>query len=115
MKMQREVAVGVLIGAVLSFQTAPAFAGSDTPSSAIIDNPCPPQRPLMSAQAQAAMLKPGAKPLVIPPAQYEAYRRMKEAERAKDFANVCLYKGDNANVARPPRIVFMGDSITDTW
>lgn len=47
----------------------------------------------------------------------EGYRRMQEAARARDFANVCRFKAENAEIAggRHPRVVFMGDSITEAW
>lgn len=113
---KRGLITGVL-GAVLCLQTGPAFADSTATGSALTDNPCPPQRPVMPPQMRAAMMKSGVKPLVVAPAQMEAYRRVQEAERAKDFANVCRYKAENAHLAqsRHPQIVFMGDSITEAW
>ena len=62
-------------------------------------------------------MKPGAKPLEVPPAQMEACRRVQQAALARDFANLCRYKADNEQIGqdRPPRVIFMGDSITESW
>ncbi len=42
-----------------------------------------------------------------------------EAQRLKsDWANLCRYAGDNAQVAASgirPRVIFLGDSITENW
>jgi len=66
------------------------------------------------------MLKPGAKPSAMPQVsdeQMQAYRKRMAEDRARDFANLCRYKPDNARVAQGqrPRAVFMGDSITEGW
>jgi lysophospholipase L1-like esterase len=106
----------VLTGLICLFST-PALAEDVAAKSAISDNPCPAPAPSLSPQMRAAMLKPGAAPLAVPPAQMEGYRRMQEAARARDFANVCRFRADNAALVqvRRPRVVFMGDSITEAW
>ena len=35
--------------------------------------------------------------------------------RIRDWANLARYRDANRTVASPPQVVFMGDSITDTW
>lgn len=106
-----------LLPLAFSALLSPALAQSNVQSSAISDSPCAPQGPTLTPQMRAEMLKPGAKPLVIPPAQLEAYRRFQMAAMARDFANLCRYKSDNAKITKGPRprVVFMGDSITEAW
>ena len=50
-----------------------------------------------------------------------ALKEVQEADRARlrtDWANLCRFKDDNAKIiasGTPPRVVFMGDSITEFW
>jgi lysophospholipase L1-like esterase len=49
-----------------------------------------------------------------------ALKEVQELERARlrtDWANLCQFKEDNAKIAAgpPPKVVFMGDSITQFW
>ena len=106
-----------LLPLALCSLSVPALAQDAPPVSAISDSPCPPQGPALSPQMRAAMMKPGASPLVVSPAMMEGYRRYQQAAFARDFANVCRYKAENAALAagQRPRVVFMGDSITETW
>jgi lysophospholipase L1-like esterase len=66
-----------------------------------------------------AMLKPGAKSTMPAPDPndpgYQAYLKRSQEERARDFAALCRFKPDNAALASSPRVVFMGDSITEAW
>ena len=48
-----------------------------------------------------------------------AYQKMQAAQRTTDWANLCYFRADNARIAAlpadPSRVVFMGDSITQSW
>jgi len=58
-------------------------------------------------------------PPAITPEDGAAYQKMQVAQRANDWANLCYFRADNAALATQPapadRIVFMGDSITQSW
>ncbi len=66
------------------------------------------------------MLKPGAKPPRLPAPGDERLREYlkKHAEDlARDFPDLCHYQSDNEAILKGahPRVVFMGDSITEAW
>ncbi len=66
------------------------------------------------------MLKPGAKPPPMPAAgdeKLQEYLRKHAEDLARDFADLCHYKSDNAAILKGshPKAVFMGDSITEGW
>ncbi len=61
------------------------------------------------------MLKPGATFTPPPPDQLAAAGKRAAEQRARDWANLCRYRAANAALKRPPRVVFMGDSITENW
>jgi len=51
-------------------------------------------------------------------AKREAYQRALAAQQARDWANLCRYQADNAAILatkQRPRVVFIGDSITENW
>jgi lysophospholipase L1-like esterase len=50
-----------------------------------------------------------------PPPQKEASARAASAQRARDWADLCRYRAADAALIRPPRVVLLGDSITDFW
>jgi lysophospholipase L1-like esterase len=115
---------GLAVMAILAALTlgAPVMARSQPADLAarMTDDPCPPQLPGPPPEMRAAMLKPGAKPPARPQVsdeQMQAYRKKAAEDRARDFANLCRYKPDNARVkqGQRPRAVFMGDSITEGW
>jgi len=63
------------------------------------------------------LLTPGAR--FVPPSESPAARRQSSraaaAQRARDWADLCRYRAANAALGRSPRVVLMGDSITDFW
>jgi len=61
------------------------------------------------------MLQPGGR--LKPPTAEDAAAAGKAMaeERAKDFPDLCRYRAANAAMKHAPRIVFMGDSITELW
>ncbi len=84
------------------------------------ETPCPPPAPPMMPSGMAeAMLKPGAK---MPPMggpgdpMLAGYLKKRMDDLARDWADVCHFKVDNARLAPGSvRTVFMGDSITAAW
>jgi acetyl esterase/lipase len=90
-------------------------------------SPCPPRDPVAEAR-----LKPVEELFMAPAAAPEAFwaefarlqssvlagdAERNRAQLAADWPNLCRYKSDNLALARGPRprVVFMGDSITDNW
>jgi lysophospholipase L1-like esterase len=122
--MIRFIAAAALlsIAGTAGAQTAPAAPALQ----GMVEDPClgvPPIPPALVNYVRD-MYRPnrtGPMPAVPPEAMAEvnAYRTA-QAEHAKvDFANLCYYRADNIRLMAAPaadrRIVFMGDSITQTW
>lgn len=116
--------IGSIAGAaLLSFMvsSAPLFAQGNVPVG-IVDQPCPPPLlvPVVLETALNAAFDPQSKP---PGAEVSGSPeviqwRQANAERAKtDWANLCRYRAENNALARqkPPHIIFIGDSITESW
>lgn len=63
------------------------------------------------------LLVPGAR--FVRPRQSPRDRAQSEraaaGQRARDWADLCRYRAADAALVRPPRVVLMGDSITDFW
>jgi len=104
--------------AVLLSALAPAV-GALTSLTAMSGNPCPSPQPgggVPSAFTRM-LLTPGAR-FVRPrqsPEQRRAAERAAAEQRSQDWADLCRYGADNARLAEHPRVVLMGDSITDFW
>jgi lysophospholipase L1-like esterase len=92
----------------------------------IVDEPCPaPFSP--SAAFNDLVTALIIEPHHITPEEFERFlkypelARINEAQRAaaaQDWAGLCRYRAANKKVAAgatPPRVVFMGDSITENW
>jgi lysophospholipase L1-like esterase len=107
------LAAVALGGPVAAHAQAPLQTPQMSPS------PCPPPAPRPPQEMITAMLKPGAKPPPMPAQGDEKLREYlkKHAEDlARDFADLCRYKSDNAALnGAQPTAVFMGDSITEAW
>src|SRR5690242_8588028 len=99
----------------------PVFAGAAgaAGATAMSSNPCPAPRP--GADAGSAfmhmLLTPGAR--FERPGQTAAEKLAADTaaaeQRARDWAGLCRYRAENAALTAPPRVVLMGDSITDFW
>lgn len=87
--------------------------------TAMVGNPCPVPKPVAGAGSTFVrmLLIPGAR--FVRPAQTAAEKLAADAaageQRARDWAGLCRYRADNAALERHPRVVLMGDSITDFW
>jgi lysophospholipase L1-like esterase len=92
------------------------WAATADAQTALVDDPC---AGVVSGRIPDAALRasmaPGAKFVPPPPeAAAESARRAAE-QRARDWPNLCRYSKDNAALKQAPRVVFMGDSITEGW
>jgi lysophospholipase L1-like esterase len=101
----------------LPLQAGAQEAGSDKivvplGDSGLVENPCPPQPP--SPIARRA--EPG-RPTAFAPEALAVYQRYGVWRQANDWADLCHYRDENRAVASGarPRVVFMGDSITELW
>lgn len=103
----------------LSASAPVAVASGAAPATAMSGNPC--SQAASAGAAGAAFLQmlltPGAR-FVAPgqsPAQKRAGERAAARQRATDWADLCRYSAADAALRTRPRIVLMGDSITDFW
>lgn len=115
--------IGTLIAALaLGAQEAPVAPAPPRPVVGVLADPCaalPPMPAVVAAyMARYASAKAANQP--PPPVSAEGmaiYQRWQDELRANDFAGLCRYRA--ANAALPPagrnRIVFFGDSITESW
>jgi len=114
----RKAAIVTAAAATLLLRALAGAAGA-AEVTAMSNNPCPTPKPGAGAGAAFVqmLLTPGAR--FVRPAQTPAQKLAADTaaarQRARDWADLCRYRADNAAVTRPPRIVLMGDSITDFW
>jgi lysophospholipase L1-like esterase len=92
----------------------------------IVSEPCPPPATLTPA-ARELLVDVFIEPRRLTPADFERLgknadlNRYNEANRRlalQDWPGLCRFRAANAGVlkaAQPPRVVFMGDSITENW
>ena len=94
-----------------------------TPIIAVGGTPCDPPMvvpPSIVASVRSAFEegRTGPRP-AITPEDGAAYQKMQEQQRTKDWAALCYFRADNKALATQPipadRVVFMGDSITQSW
>ena len=105
--------------AALLAPMALAAGRSTAPLTAMTLRPCPSPRPGSGVGSSflRMLLIPGAR-FVRPgqsPSETRAAERAASRQQARDWADLCRYRAANAALRRPPRIVLMGDSITDFW
>ena len=84
---------------------------------AMTDTPCPPPPPNIAVSSfLAGLLKPGAASMAPPDeAVIKEYQRIHQELLENDFAERCRFKSANAGLTSRPKVVFMGDSITEFW
>lgn len=103
--------------------TAPPPAPVKAPATALAGAPCDPPFVMpasivarVTAQFEAGRTDPLP---AITPEDGAAYQKMQAAQRTSDWAALCYFRADNASLAVEPapagRVVFMGDSITESW
>lgn len=118
---------GVVAGALL-LGVALAAPAQPVAPALTAGSPCPPAiLDPAAAERRAAMTELVLKP--TPPAEYrQAFAALQAAappvdesrireQLARDWPNLCRYQAANAALAAgpAPRVVFMGDSITEGW
>lgn len=122
-KSSLALALSLLVSSVHAPSAEPAEAKAPV---GIVDRPCPPPVTL-SAGTRGLLDDLFMKPRPLGPSDFE--RLSKDAEfgryiehnkkvAAQDWPGLCRYRDDNAKVmasAEAPRVVFMGDSITENW
>jgi lysophospholipase L1-like esterase len=114
----RILAMPAAVTAVLLIALVPAM-GAAASLTAMTGDPCPSPQPGDGAPSPFIdmLLTPGAR--FVRPAQSPEEKsqadRAAAAQRARDWADLCRYRGANAALTAHPRVVLMGDSITDFW
>ena len=100
---------------VVGLAAGPSSAQVPVGPTAMLSDPCAGtvEHPLDSGLRP--MLQPGGH--LKPPSPEEAAAAGKAAaeQRMKDWPDLCRYRAANAAVKHPPKVVFMGDSITELW
>jgi lysophospholipase L1-like esterase len=100
---------------------APPAASVPAPVSPLAGAPCDPPLtvPASIIASVRSRFEEGVTPPPISEADRTAYTAMGVAQRANDWANLCYFRAANAELAagpmQPDRVVFMGDSITQSW
>jgi lysophospholipase L1-like esterase len=122
MKRQTALApafLSVLMWAPSAVQALSASADT-APTTAMVSDPCLPPLPLPEVLARTleGALNPG------PPASFaqlssnpdvQAYFKATEERAKSDWPNLCKYRAANAALTTPTKVVFIGDSITESW
>jgi lysophospholipase L1-like esterase len=98
-----------------------AESAAAQPPTAMVVDPCPPpiSPPQALADAGERTLIPGESPddfaqLFAKP-EVQAYVKAEQDRARSDWPNLCRYRRANAELKRVPRVVFIGDSITENW
>jgi len=116
--MSLSAAAAALLLSALTAATIAAARGAAGPPTAMSANPCPPPAPAAAGSPFLQMLlTPGAH-FAAPaqsPAAKQAGERAAARQRAQDWAGLCRYRAADAALTARPRVVLMGDSITDFW
>jgi lysophospholipase L1-like esterase len=96
-------------------------ADSDTaPDTAMVSDPCLPPLPLPEVLAHTVegALDPGRATSftqLLSNSEVQAYFKATEERAKTDWPNLCKYRSANAALTTPPKVVFIGDSITESW
>lgn len=117
-------AVGVFWG--LSFLCAWPAVQAAGPKVGMAEQPCPPPLEL-SPVVRKLIVYLFLEPRKLTPADIERFTKHPELvklseagklQAAQDWPGLCRYRAANAVVSQekvPPRVVFLGDSITENW
>jgi lysophospholipase L1-like esterase len=91
------------------------------PATAMVADPCPPALAVPEELADLAniALSPGKSyadfaELAKNP-DVQAYMQAQRERAQSDWPNLCRYRQANATLRQRPRMVFIGDSITENW
>ena len=134
MRLTSHTASGLICRSVLCAATlvtagyaqAPAGPQTDNQPVGMVEQPCPPPLELPAA-ARDLLTELFLEPRKLTPVDFDRltnnpqFRQFSEASRlraASDWAGLCRYRAANASAAAAsvsPRVVFLGDSITENW
>jgi lysophospholipase L1-like esterase len=119
-------ALAPVLLASLALAQSSASGQATPPPAGIVDQPCPPPATL-SAGARDLLVDLFMKPRRLGPADFERlmknpdFGRFNDENRrlgAQDWPGLCRYRAANDSLrasGESPRVVFMGDSITENW
>ena len=123
MRKAAPILFAVLLSVSLSqAQPPPPVAATTQAPTALVADPCPPALPASQPPAGASdrLLVPGkfdatlfAQATNRP--DLEAFRKAQEERARTDWPNLCRYRSANAALKHSPKVVLMGDSITELW
>lgn len=119
-KTRRSARAALLLSALGAAAAAAGATGAPAAPTAMTDDPCPAAPAGGPGPAFLHMLlTPGAH-FTVPGGHQSAQQKREAAraaasQRARDWADLCRYRTANAARAARPRVVLMGDSITDFW
>ena len=124
----RRPPIALVLTAALVFSVLRATAGTAASAATAADgptamsgDPCAPAKPAAAGDSPFLdmILTPGAHFVApdrgVSPQRREAAERAAAAQRARDWADLCRYRGADLALTQRPRVVLMGDSITDFW
>jgi lysophospholipase L1-like esterase len=102
-------------------QEQPLVAPAPADPTALVAQPCPPELVPPAALADLGkQLQQTGKPTVdiaqifaLP--EVQAFQKAQQEQASRDWPNLCRYRAANAALPRAPRVVFIGDSITEGW
>lgn len=124
-RIYRSVLWAALMATTSHAQVTGAEASSRQPVG-MVEQPCPPPLELPAA-ARGLLIELFLEPRKLTPADFDRlmsnpqFKEFTEANRlraAADWAGLCRYRAANASAKSAsvhPRVIFMGDSITENW
>ncbi len=100
---------------VAGLGAGPSLAQVDAGPTAMVADPCAGvvDRPLDASLRP--MLQPGGRLKPPSPEDAAAAGKAMADQRVKDWPDLCRYRAANGAMKHSPKIVFMGDSITELW
>lgn len=96
------------------------------PAVGMVEQPCPPpvvltpelRDQLAALYSTTSKVTPADRDKLLNDPRVVAFNEANRRNAALDWPGLCRYRADNANALAapvPPRVVFMGDSITEFW
>ena len=118
----KHAALCLALAASACTTAAPPAAPVKLPQTALAGTPCDPPLvvpPSIVAFMHAQFDTSGAPKPPVPAADFATLQKAQAEMAKKDWPATCYFRADNAALANQPvpgdRIVFMGDSITQSW
>lgn len=111
--------LALMVAGIAALTWTPVGSGHE--DTAMVANPCPPQPPLTAAQMarRERFLIPGPRfdpnTLKLPPTEQAAVDEAQKQQVRNDWPDLCKYKLANRAVGKRPKVVFIGDSLTEAW